>query len=68
MPETNTMFSRLSPRLGQEALHGRQHGVVAAAGAPADLLVGGVLLAVLAATSVVGTSRRPGKGSTSVIG
>ena len=41
------MFSRLSPSVGQEALHGGQHGVVAAAGAPAHLLVGGELLAVL---------------------
>ena len=33
--------------LGQEALHGLEHGVVTAPGAPADLLVGGVLLAGL---------------------
>ena len=33
--------------LGQEALDGLEDGVVAAAGAPADLLVGGVLLAGL---------------------
>ena len=54
-------------QLGQEALHGREHGVVAAAGAPADLLVGGELLARSGAASVVGTpstpERRPGKGS-----
>ena len=34
----------LEPELGQEALHRGQDGVVAAAGAPADLLVGGELL------------------------
>ena len=41
------MFSRRRPELGQEALDGLEHGVVAAAGAPAHLLVGGVLLAGL---------------------
>ena len=40
MPETNTMFSRLQAELGQEALHRGQDRVVAAARAPADLLVG----------------------------
>ena len=44
MPETKTMFSRRMPELGQEALDRREHGVVAAAGAPAHLLVGGELL------------------------
>ena len=37
----------LEPEVGQEALDRGEHGVVAAAGAPADLLVGGELLAVL---------------------
>ena len=41
------MFSRRRPEVGQEALDGLEHGVVAAAGAPAHLLVGGELLAGL---------------------
>ena len=39
------MFSRLQAERRQEALHGVQDDVVAAAGAPAHLLVGGELLA-----------------------
>ena len=35
------------PEVGQEALHGLEHGVVAAARAPADLLVAGEVLAGL---------------------
>ena len=41
------MFSRRRPEVGQEALHRLEHGVVAAAGAPAHLLVGGEVLAGL---------------------
>ena len=44
MPETKTMFSGAG-QAGQEGLHRLEDGVVAAAGAPADLLVGGVVLA-----------------------
>ena len=62
MPETNTMFSRRRPELGQEALHGGQHGVVAAAGAPADLLVGGEVLAGLGLVGRRRTPARPGNG------
>ena len=40
MPEMNTMFSRGMPRSGIDLLHGAQDRVVAAAGAPAHVLVG----------------------------
>ena len=39
MPDTKTVFSSDDAELGEEELHGGQHRVVAAAGAPADLLV-----------------------------
>ena len=56
------MFSRLQAELGQEALHGGEHGVVAAAGAPAHLLVGGELLAVLRAVGGRDARGSPGNG------
>ena len=44
MPETNTSFSRGTPSGGERLLHLGEDGVVPAAGAPADLLVGGQFL------------------------
>ena len=49
--------------VGQERLHGLEHGVVAAPGAPAHLLVGGEVLAGLRSASAVGTSSVPGPQS-----
>ena len=50
MPDTNTVFSRRTPRSGNEHLQGGQDRVVATARAPPDLLVRGPVLA----------GRRPG--------
>ena len=44
MPETNTIFSRGDAERGQGLLHLGEDRVVAAAGAPADFLVGGEVL------------------------
>ena len=44
MPETKTVFSGATPELGHQLLDGEQDPVVAAAGAPADLLVAGPVL------------------------
>ena len=69
-PETNTMFSRLQPELGQEALHRGQDRVVTAAGAPADLLVGlevlQALLGVRLGDERAGPSRLIGLSSLSI--
>ena len=48
MPETNTVFSRLTPSVRERALHRREDRVVTAARAPAHVLVG---LEVLLATA-----------------
>ena len=56
MPETKTMFSRLRPSSGRKHCTAARIDVVAAAGAPAHLLVGGeVALGLLA--GVVGEVR-----------
>ena len=40
MPEMTTNFSRANAEFGEDGLHGGENGVVAAAGAPANFLVG----------------------------
>ena len=52
----------------QEALHGGEDDVVAAAGAPAHLLVGREVLAVRRRRRTSGTPRSPGIGRSVVIG
>ena len=44
MPDTNTVFSRRDAELGHQQLDGGEDRVVAAARAPADLLVAGPVL------------------------
>ena len=59
MPQTNTMFSRRMPSVGQELADGVEDDVVAAAGAPAHLLVAGEVLGLLRLGRWWAPRRRP---------